>query len=572
MDTDWQRAFTHILAGLILACGVTALASAQTLAPKQEPAPEPNLPAPAQPATPSQTTPSHLAGIEADKVVRWTLKDAIMAALEKNPDIEIARHNVRLSQFDVLAAQGAYDPITSSTLNYVSQKTPNVSRFSGSSQNFLQNDAFGYNLGYSKLVEKTGGSYQINFNNSRLTSNAASLATSYNPTLTAALTQPLMKNLGFDSNRHLIQIARKKLDLSDAQFRQQVIQIITDVQEAYWNLAFAIRSEEIQRDALKLAEKQLENNLEQLKVGTLAQLDVINAAAQVENVRQQVFQAMQTVAQAADALKTLTVEGLGDDLWTANIIPVESFDLKPLKLPLPDALRLALANRPEVRQFALQKEMNELDVKFFRNQTKPQVDLTASYGLAGVAGSAASFPDQNGVLQPANVPSAFVGGYGVALRNLFDNSFPTWRVGVNISLPLRNRTAQANLGGALETGRQLDAQLRKQLQTIEADVRAAYHAVESAELRYGAARAAREYAEKQLAGEQEKFSVGLSTTFLVLTRQNDLSQARGAEAQALTDYNKAIAALQSAISTTLTDNSVEIRSGKDEPVNDGKRH
>src|SRR5262245_22427062 len=381
MDTDWQRAFTHLLAGLVLAYGLSALASAQT-------------PAPAQPAMPSQTTPAHLAGVEADKIVRWTLKDAIMAALEKNPDIEIARHNVRLSQFDVLAAQGAYDPITSSTLNYNSQKTPNVSRFSGSSQNFLQNDAFGYNFGYSKLVERTGGGYQVNFNNSRLTSNAASLATSYNPTLTAALTQPLMKNFGIDSNRHLIQIAKKKLDLSDAQFRQQVIQIITD----------------------------------------------------------------------------------------------------------------------------------------------------------------------------------FIGGYGTALGNLFDNSFPTWRVGVNISLPLRNRTAQANLGGALETGRQLDARLRKQFQTIEADVRATYHAVEAADLRYGAARAAREYAERQLAGEQEKFSVGLSTTFLVLTRQNDLSQARGAEAQALTDYNKAIAALQSAISTTLTDNSVEIRSGKDEPVNDGKRH
>src|SRR5262245_14969732 len=394
MDTDWQRAFTPILAGLILACGLTALASAQTPAPKQEPAPEPNLPAPARPATPPQTTPSHLAGVEADKIVRWTLKDAIMAALEKNPDIEIARHNVRLSQFDILAAQGAYDPITSSTLNYASQKAPNVSRFSGSSQNFLQNDAFGYNLGYSKLVERTGGSYQVNFNNSRLTSNTASLATSYNPTLTAALTQPLMKNLGIDSNRHLIQIAKKKLDLSDAQFRQQVIQIITDVQEAYWNLAFAIRSEEIQRDALRLAGKQLENNREQLKVGTLAQLDVINASAQVENVRQ------------------------------------------------------------------------------------------------------------------------------------------------------------------------LDAQLRKQLQTIEADVRAAYHAVEAAGLRYGAARAAREYAERQLAGEQEKFSVGLSTTFLVLTRQNDLSQARGAEAQALTDYNKATAVLFTIPEDSLNSVLRRLRSGE----------
>jgi HAE1 family hydrophobic/amphiphilic exporter-1 len=470
-----------------------------------------------------------------------------------------------------LAAQGVYDPLTTSTLNYNSQKTPNVSRFSGSSQNFLQNDAFGYNLGYSKLVERTGGSYQINFNNSRVTSNAASLATSYNPALTATLTQPLMRNFSDDSNRHLVQIAKKKLDLSDAQFRQQVIQIITNVQEAYWNLAFAIRSEEIQRDALKLAEKQLENNREQAKVGTLADLDVINAAAQVESVRQQVFQAMQTVAQAADALKSLTVEGPADDLWSANIVPVESFELKPLMLPLPDALKLALANRPEVRQFGLQKEINELDVKFFRNQTKPQVDLIASYGLTGVGGSVASFPDQNGVLQPANVPSGFIGGYGTALGNLFDNSFPTWRLGVNISLPLRNRTAQANLGSALETGRQLDTQLRKQLQTIETDVRTAYHAVEAAKLRYGAARAAREYAEQQLSGEQEKFAVGLSTTFLVLTRQNDLSQARGAEVQAQTDYNKAIATLQSAISTTLTDNSIEIRSGKDEPVNNGMR-
>src|SRR5215475_5064435 len=566
MGKDLQRAFTSILARLILTYGLTTLASAQTMATKQEPVSQPNLPAPTQPTTSSQTMPAHLAGVEADKIVRWTLKDAILAALEKNPDIEIARHNVRLSQFDVLAAEGVYDPITSSTLNYDSQKAPNVSRFSGSSENFLRNDAFGYNLGYSELIERTGGSYQVNFNNSRVTSNTASLATSYNPALIAALTQPLMKNFGIDSNRHLIQIDKKKLDLSDAQFRQQVIQIITDVQEAYWNLAFAIRSEEIQRDALKLAEKQLENNQEQLKVGTLAQLDVINAAAQVENVRQQVFQAMQTVAQAADALKVLTVEGPADDLWSANLVPVESFELKPLMLPLPDALKLALANRPEVRQFALQKEMNELDVKFFRNQTKPQVDLTASYGLVGGGGSVASFPDQSGVPQPANVASTFIGGYGTALGNLFNNSFPTWRMGVNISLPLRNRTAQANLGSALETGRQLDTQLRKQLQTIETDVRVAYHAVEAAKLRYGAARAAREYAEQQLIGEQEKFSAGLSTTFLVLTRQNDLSQARGAEIQALTESDKAIAALQSAISTTLTDNSVEIQSGKDEPV------
>src|SRR5215468_8531964 len=166
MDTGWQRAFTHALTQLILAYGLTPLAGAQTPPPNQEPASRPSRPVSAQPATPSQAMPSQLAGVEADKIVRWTLKDAILAALEKNPDIEIARQNVRLSQFDILAAQGVYDPLTTSTLNYNSQKTPNVSRFSGSSQNFLENDAFGYNFGYSKLVEGTGGSYQVNFNNS----------------------------------------------------------------------------------------------------------------------------------------------------------------------------------------------------------------------------------------------------------------------------------------------------------------------------------------------------------------------------------------------------------------------
>jgi len=551
---------------LILAGALTSVAAAQTPPASPPAVPPSGPPLRVQPSTLSQVMPNQLGGVDADKVVRWTLRDAVLAALQKNPDIEVARQNVRLAQFDILAAQGFYDPLASSTLNYNSQKTPNISQFSGSSENFLQNKSLTYNFGYSQPVERTGGNYQINFNNSRITSNTSSLATSYNPALTATLTQPLMRNFAIDTNRHLIQIAKKKLDLSDAQFRQQVIQIITTVQQAYWDLTFAIRNEEIQRDALKLAETQLRNNQEQAKVGTLAELDAVTAATQVETVRQQVFQAMQTVAQAQDTLKSLTVQGPADELWTANLVPVESFELKPFVLPLNEALNLALANRPEVREFALQKQMNEVDVKFFRNQAKPEVDLIAAYGLVGVGGSAATFPDQNGVPQLANVSPSFVGGYGTALSNLFSNSFPTWRVGVNVSLPLRNRTALANLGSALETGQQLDTQLRKQLQTIEVDVRSAYHAVEAARLRYGAARAAREYAEQQLLGEQEKFAVGLSTTFLVLTRQNDLSQARGSEVQALTDYNKAIAALQLAISSTLTDNSIQIQSGKDQPI------
>ena len=237
---------------------------------------------------------------------------------------------------------------------------------------------------------------------------------------------------------------------------------------------------------------------------------------------------MQAVGQAEDAIKALTVAGPDDTLWQQTIQPVESFEIRPLAVTLNDAVKLALTNRSEIRAYGLQKEMNDVEVKYLRNQTKPQVDLVTSYGVVGAGGSVAYFPDQNGVLQPANVAPEFIGGYGTALGNLAKNSFPTWRVGVNISLPLHNRMAQANLGHALETDRQIETQMRKELQAIEVEVRTAYRAADVARLRSDAAHAARQYAEQQLSGEQEKFAAGLSTTFLVLTRQNDLSQARGA--------------------------------------------
>src|SRR5262249_17195208 len=185
MKICWKEASVRGFVALILAGACAISASAQTSLPKQETISQPSQPMRVQPSTLTGQMPDHLTGVDTGKIVRWTLKDAILAALEKNPDIEIARQNVRLAHFDILAAEGVYDPLTSSTLNYNWQRTPNISRFSGSSQNFLQNNTLSYNFGYSQLVERTGGNYLVNFNNSRLTSNTASLATSYNPALTA---------------------------------------------------------------------------------------------------------------------------------------------------------------------------------------------------------------------------------------------------------------------------------------------------------------------------------------------------------------------------------------------------
>ncbi|MBX3277047.1 MAG: TolC family protein [Acidobacteria bacterium] len=517
-----------------------------------------SIPAAAQTAAPqtpkSQPIPTRTVGLEPGKVIRWTLRDAVIAALEKNIDIEIERENVRIAQFDVESARGVYDLVTTSRIDLNPNKSPNAFVFSGTGDNFVQRDVLTYNFGVQRLVEQGGGNYALNFNNTRTASNVNNFNPQFNSNVNFQYTQPLFRDRKIDNNRRQIKIARKRLDLSDAQFRQRAIEIISRVQQAYWDLALAIRDEEIQREAASLAETQLQNNQRQVEVGTLAPIDVVSAATQFESRRQQVFQAMNAVAQAENALKAMTVEGPNSDFWSAQIVPIEKFDIQEVALPLPDALKLAFANRPEVKQFQLQHEINQVDLDFFKNQMKPQINLVGGYTAVGLGGN-----PRPGV--PPNVIfPEFVGGYGTALKELFINEFRSWNVGIQFNFPLRNRTAKANYGRALETSRQLELQTRRQMQNIEVEVRNGVQAVETAKMRIEASRAAREYAEQQLDGESKKFAAGMSTTFLILTRQNELAQAQGVELRALADYNKAVAELQRVISTTLSSNNIEIRS------------
>ncbi|HZS08056.1 MAG TPA: TolC family protein [Blastocatellia bacterium] len=616
--TNWLKISAVNLAALIMinVCAISALG--QTPAPAgQQQDPQTTQQAGQQPQQQKEPLeiqarpiPQRTIGLESGKVQRWTLRDAILAALDNNPDIELERVNVRKAQFDLFAAEGFYDPVATSSFNYNSQIVPNTSRNTGLGSNIpdINFKTINYNAGYQQYYERLGGFYSIAFNNSRSTSNQATLSPNYRPSLTFNITQPLFRNFKIDTNRRLIKIQKKNLDLSDAVFRQRAIEIISSVQRAYWDLAFAIKNEEIQRESVKLAETQLNNNKRQVEVGTLAPIDVVSAATELETRRQNVFQAMNTVAQAENAIKQLTVNGVNDELWVAQIVPVESFEVQTAALPLPDAMKLALDNRPELRQLSLQKEINQVNIDYYRNQAKPQIDFVASYGTNGAGGTPAvstftgpncssPLPLGNGqlvcvgttfvpvtengqivrytvgttttpynpnftVASTAQVSPTFVGGYGTALSNLFKNDFRTWQVGVNISLPLRNRTAKANLGRALEETRQNDLQIRRTAQSIEVEVRNAVNTVDTARMRIEATRAARQYAQQQLEGEEKKFQAGLSTTFFVLTRQTDLSRAQGEELRAMADFNKAVAELQRVIATTLSSNSVDVKTAE----------
>lgn len=533
-------------------------------------------------------------GVDAARRVPLALRDAILMALENNRDIEVERLNVQLTEFDVRSADGIYDPTFTSSFFYDRRLTPVANVLAGGDNGGLLTDNLTGNAVLAQRLRQHGGFLQGTFSNDRGTTQ--NLFNAINPqftsTLNVSFTQPLMKNRETDPARRQIKLAKKRLDISDSQFRQRAIEIIAQVQRAYWDLVFARRDREIKRESVDLARVQLEHNQRLVEAGSLAPADIISARVELERRNDEAEAAVDAIQRAENALKALMLQPDKADVWNSELTPVEQPQVDSgTGLPLEDATRLALQNRPEMEQFRLRGELNKIDAEFFRDQTKPQIDFVISYGAVGVAGdprtgenfftasSIATGDRINQLIRYVNsqsnapnpliqllpppistpIPDFLIGGNWKSLGNMFKNDFRTWRVGVNISLPLRNRTAEANLGRSLAEARQIDIQRQRTEQLIQVEVRNALQAVETAKRRVEAAKNSRMNAELQYQSEQRKFDAGQSTNFFVLDRQNALSAARGRELRALTDYTKAVAELQRTLSTTLSSNNVSVK-------------
>jgi HAE1 family hydrophobic/amphiphilic exporter-1 len=532
-------------------------------------------------------------GVDMGEQRALSVREAIEMALSNNKDIEVARQNVRAAEFDLQAARGVYDPRFLTNSYYERTETPTASFLSGSATGAVTQAGVFSSSSVQGLTPKFGGGYRVDFVNNRITTNNtfAALNPQYPTALTFNYTQPILRGREFDQNRRQIEIGKRNLSLTDAQFRQRAVETITAVQRAYWDLVYALRSLQIQREAVRDARQQLEHNKRLVAEGMLAPIDVVAAEAQVSGFEQSVYSALDDVGRAENNLKNLVAENRESPLWNAAIVPTESVDLAPPEVALADAMQAALKSRPELQSADVAREINEIEQRFAREQTRPQVDLVASYGLVGLAGSlsasgsanpltssTAAFRDRINQLvnvvnvlspgsnlqtiptpAPQTLPDVLVGGETQSLVNLAANRFTNLRVGVQVNLPFRNTTAKAQLGRSLVDAERIRTQREQLEQLIQVDVRNALQLLHTADSRLRAAASARSASEQQYASEQRKLDAGQSTVFLVLERQTQLATARGNELRAQTELNKAIAELQRATGNALEQNRVELR-------------
>ncbi len=503
-----------------------------------------------------------------------TLNDALQLALENNLDIEVTRKNVTIAEFDLANARSVFQPRWAGLSYYEKSSLPNINFFSPTTR-LTNGQSWIGNTGIQAFVPRYGTSYSVTMNNQRFSTDnpLTVLSPQYNSSIAFNFTQPLFRGRKFDVPRHNIEIAKRNISLTDIQFKQRSIDVVTNVQRAYWDLTYALRNLQVQRDALKDARDQVEHNRRLVNEGQLAPIDIVAGETQAATFEQAVYDALNVVNVAENNLKNLLSPNKNDAIWGESITPVDTVEQTIPSTTLVEAMATALQNRPELETNKTQKEINAIDQKLYREEKKPQIDLIGSYTSTGVGGSLnpnSSNPLATSCAIDPTTPACIafaqalqallqnLGGGGTAVSDIFQNKYPTYRVGVQWNIPLLgDKSAKALYGKSLVEGERLDTQREQLEQGIQVEVRNAIQAVRTGEARLRSAAIARENSEKEYQSELRKLDAGQSDTYRVLDRQTALAAARSNELRARTDLNKAIAELQRATGRSLQANNVE---------------
>jgi outer membrane protein len=361
-----------------------------------------------------------------------------------------------------------------------------------------------------------------------------------------------------DAARRAVRIAAVDRARSGAALERTVADLLAAVEAAYWGVVAARREVDVRRHTVALAEAQREDAQARIAGGIAAEADIATPVAELHRRQGELLSAEAQAARAELALKSLVLAGSDDPWWDEALLPADAPETTATPAPLPAMLAHALEHRPEIREARELAARQEVEVTFARDRLRPTLDLVASYAMRGLAG------DVNAGVRPPfpfpvpPPPDDQVGSLFRSLATGFEQRFVDASVGFQLSLPIGNRAAQAEVATAEAARRQAALAVVQARQRVAADVRSAHVAVETARRRIDVARAGRAAARMHLQAEQDRFDAGATIAFFVLTRQNELAQAELAETAALIDYRRGLLDLARATGTLVTERGLEV--------------
>jgi outer membrane protein len=486
---------------------------------------------------PGQPRPSDAA----PQVRQLTEDEAVKLALENNLGIRIARFEPQVEDLSIVQAQASWTPTFRSTFSTNSSTQPNRSVFTGSSGSTLSSDRLQTNFGIAQTLPRFGSSFDVGWNNSKFSTNQnlATFPEELETNLQARFTQPLLRNFSIDNIRQQLAISLKNREIADIDVRQTTESTIRTVRNSYWNLAYQIAFLDVQRQSLELARESLRNTRTRIEIGTTPPIEEVSAQAEVATREEAVIVAEAQIATAEDTLRALIFDPSMPDYWTIQIRPgglPSAITATPIDVD--SAMRNALTRRTDLDASRKSLEANQVNIRYLRNQTLPDVTATFDYRAVGLGGTRNQYGQ--GPLGPGTgaLESQTQIGFSSALSTLLQSDFPTWTAAVNFSYPLGRSQTDANLARERLRLNQTQTRLRQQEQQIATQVRQAGRQLQTNQQRVQTSRASRELAERRLEAEQRKFEAGTSTSFQVFQAQRDLSQARNNELRAILDYNQ----------------------------------
>jgi outer membrane protein TolC len=491
---------------------------------------------------------------DASGVLKLTLNDCVVRALQNNISLQVAVLGPESATLSLAQAKDIYLPTLSLSYSKRNSENAGYSFLDTGNSTITKTDNF---QGSITQTTPWGGRLSLALSDGMTDSTQVgnTINPRYNTSLSLSFSQPLLKGFGAKMTNKDIVIARNSLASSRIQLEKTVEDTIYSVTQAYWTLVYSIENLKVQKTSLQLAKDLLAQNQRKVEIGQMAPIEVLSAQAQVANIEAQILSAESSIKAYEDNLRLLLALSAEEEQQVKTIEPIDKPDFTAHPVDLDESLATAMVKRADLQMNRISIKSQELNLAYAKNQLLPNLSLTAGFSSPGISGTQITYDGSplNGI-----VLSTIENGRSVAYSDTFGIKYPNWNVGLTLDVSLSSFLTKANYGLARLNLKTALLNLKSAEKTAYNEVRAAVRLLQTTYKQVQAYQVARDLAEKNLAAEEEKLRVGMSTNYVVLQYQNALGSARTSELQAIISYNVAKTGLERAIGTLLENKSIKV--------------